>query len=79
MDAGMPKQESALTPAQALLGSADADEGLGDSPALLKDNVASPGGTTIVGLAALEEHGARGALIRMVRRAAWDAVEGRQR
>ncbi len=40
------------------------------SPADLKDQVASPGGTTIVALATLEDVGVRGGFIRAVQRAA---------
>jgi pyrroline-5-carboxylate reductase len=46
------------------------------SPADLKDQVASPGGTTIVALATLEDAGVRGAYIRAVQRT---AVEVRRR
>jgi pyrroline-5-carboxylate reductase len=46
------------------------------SPADLKDQVASPGGTTIVALATLEDAGVRGAYIRAVQRT---AVELRRR
>lgn len=46
------------------------------SPADLKDQVASPGGTTIVALATLEDSGVRGGFIRAVQRT---AVELRRR
>jgi pyrroline-5-carboxylate reductase len=51
---------------QALLGTALLLDNEAESPAKLKDRVASPGGTTIAGLAVLEDHSVRGAFIRAV-------------
>jgi len=64
---GLPRDVATLLAAQTVLGSAKLllDEKL--HPAQLKDMVASPGGTTIAGLHALERGGLRAALI--------DAVE----
>jgi len=44
-------------------------------PAQLKDQVASPGGTTIAGLHALEQGGLRGVVMDAVQMAAWRARE----
>jgi pyrroline-5-carboxylate reductase len=47
----------------------------GEHPGVLKDRVASPGGTTIAGLAVLEDAGFRGILVRAVEAAARRAAE----
>ena len=44
-------------------------------PALLKDMVASPGGTTIAGIASLEENGFRNAAIKAVQAAHQRSIE----
>jgi pyrroline-5-carboxylate reductase len=56
--------------AQTCLGAAKMVLDTGEHPAVLKDRVASPGGTTIVGLSALEEGRVRWSLIRAVELAA---------
>jgi pyrroline-5-carboxylate reductase len=67
---GLPRVTARAFLRQALLGTALLLEREPGSPADLKDQVASPGGTTIAGLAVLEDYGVRGALMRAVEVAA---------
>lgn len=64
--AGLPRDVSLQLAAQTVLGTARLALERELHPAVLKDMVASPGGTTIAGLAALESAGVRGALIEAV-------------
>ena len=48
---------------QMILGSAKLQLETGEHPGVLKDNVCSPAGTTIAGVAALEENGFRHSII----------------
>ena len=61
---GLPRQAAYKMVSQAVLGSAKMVLETGKHPGELKDMVCSPGGTTIEGLAALEESGFRGAIIK---------------
>jgi pyrroline-5-carboxylate reductase len=61
--------------AQTVLGAAKMVLETGSHPAVLKDMVASPGGTTIAGLHALEQGSVRSALIDAVEAATKRSIE----
>lgn len=61
--AGMPRAQSYTFAAQSVLGSAKMVLETGTHPAVLKDMVCSPGGTTIDAVKVLEEKGLRGAVM----------------
>ena len=61
---GMPREQAYLFTAQAVAGAAKMVLETGGHPAALKDKVCSPGGTTIAGVAALEEQGFRNAVLK---------------
>jgi pyrroline-5-carboxylate reductase len=68
---GLPRDIATTLAAQTVLGAARMVLETGLHPGVLKDQVTSPGGTTIAGLHAMERGGVRGALI--------DAVESATR
>jgi len=72
---GLPRDIATALAAQTVQGAAQMVLTTGEHPAALKDKVASPGGTTIAGLVALENHGLRGALISAVEAAARRSME----
>lgn len=63
---GIPRDLAYEFAAQSLLGSSKMVLETKEHPAKLKDNVSSPGGTTIEAIAALEENGFRNSIIKAV-------------
>jgi pyrroline-5-carboxylate reductase len=63
---GLPRATAIRLASQTVAGAAEMQLATGQHPAVLKDSVTSPGGTTIAGLHALEIGGMRAALISAV-------------
>lgn len=60
---GLGRRDAILLAAQTLYGAAKMVLETGEHPAVLRDRVTSPGGTTIAGVHIMEQQGVRGALI----------------
>jgi pyrroline-5-carboxylate reductase len=75
VEVGLPRDVAHALALQTLLGTAQLVQITGEHPAVLKDRVTSPGGTTIAGIRALERAGFRHALIDAVHAATARAVE----
>jgi pyrroline-5-carboxylate reductase len=72
---GLPRPVARQLAAQTLAGAARMVQQTGEHPAVLKDAVTTPGGTTIAALETLEQAALRGAVIGAVRAAAQRARE----
>lgn len=72
---GLPRELAVGLAAHTLAGAAQMVIATGEHPAVLKDRVASPGGTTIMGLYALERGGLRATLMEAVEAAARRSAE----
>lgn len=75
VECGLPRIKALEYAAQTLLGSAKLLLESGKHPGALKDEVCSPGGTTIAGVHSLESKGFRGAVMSAVK-AAYDKTKG---
>ncbi|MDR7395196.1 MAG: pyrroline-5-carboxylate reductase [Armatimonadota bacterium] len=72
---GLPPEVARDLVVQTVFGAARMLRETGEDPAELRRRVTSPGGTTMAGVGALEEHGVRGAFLEAVQRAARRARE----
>jgi pyrroline-5-carboxylate reductase len=75
VNVGLPRDVATMLAAQTAYGSARMVLETGYHPALLKDAVTTPAGTTVDGILALEEGGLRATLINAVKRATERAKE----
>ncbi|MBQ1371646.1 MAG: pyrroline-5-carboxylate reductase [Oscillospiraceae bacterium] len=66
---GLPRDKAQRYAAQTLIGTGKLALTSGEHPGTLKDRVCSPGGTTIQGVLALEQHGVRAAFFEAVQSA----------
>lgn len=72
---GLPRDQALALATQTVLGAAHMVADSGEHPSVLRDRVTSPGGTTIAGLAALEEGAFRSSAINAVKAATKKARE----
>ena len=72
---GLPRDKALELATQTVLGAATMVQQTGLHPAILKDMVASPGGTTIAGISSLEENAFRSATIKGVEAATRRAID----
>lgn len=72
---GLPRETALALAAQTVMGAAAMVCEGEEHPAVLRDRVASPAGTTIAGLHAMEKHGARAALMAAVEAATERSIE----
>lgn len=76
---GLSREAAYTMAAQTVLGAAKMVLETKEHPGVLKDRVCSPGGTTIAGIAALEEYGFRNAVIKAAERCYWKAEDMNQK
>jgi pyrroline-5-carboxylate reductase len=72
---GLPRKQATEMAAQTVLGAAEMVFATGEHPAVLKDRVTSPGGTTIAGIQALEAGSLRASLMAAVEAATERSIE----
>ena len=72
---GLPRDVATALAAQTVRGAATMVLETGDHPAVLKDRVTSPGGTTAAGLDTLEQHAVRSAMVQAVQSATFKSME----
>jgi pyrroline-5-carboxylate reductase len=66
---GLPRKLALDLAVQTVLGAAELAKATSEHPAVLREMVTSPGGTTAAALAILEKHGTRSAFVEAVRAA----------